>query len=425
MKAIDIAVKELVSGFRSAFSIIFMFVIPVLVTGIFYVMFGGSGESGFEVPVTKVVVVNQDAGGAGFDAIAATLPHGDELNSFGDLLIHTLEDAGLEQVIDLSSETDEAEARRMVDTQQAGVAIIIPANFTDAYSDMNRLAEISLYADPTLTIGPAIVKSVLGQLVDSLSGNRITVQLALAGSSQISPDLIPAVLQRYQEAMPQEGGSSSMVIVRSPSGTEDAAGSKSLITIFMGGMMIMFSFYTGTATAESILRDEENHTLPRLFTTPTPSTTILTGKFLAVFLMVFVQVTVLLIFARLVFKIDWGSPAAVALMAAGIILPASAFGIFVNSFLTNTKQGGLIFGGVLTFTGMLGLIRIFTAGSPVAATWSRTVSFFTPQGWAVEGMFHSLDSAPWSQFLTTGLVLLGWSIVFFTIGVLRFRRRYA
>lgn len=425
MKAIDIAIKELVSSFRSAFALIFMFVIPILVTGIFYVMFGGSGETGFDVPVTKVVVVNLDAGGAGFNVIAANLPDAEGLESMGDFLVQTLQSPDLEHLIELSTAADETDARQMVDGQQAGVAIIIPANFTDEYSNMEGVAEISLYADPTLTIGPAIVKSVLQQLTDSLSGGRVTLQLALSEPDPKSAALIPEIMYRYQDASSQEDRASSLVVVRAPSTAQENGGSKNLITLFMGGMMIMFSFYTGTATAESILRDEENHTLPRLFTTPTRSSTILTGKFLAVFLMVFVQVTILLIFARLVFKIDWGSPGAVALMAAGIIIPASAFGIFVNSFLSNTKQGGLIFGGVLTFTGMLGLIRIFTLDSPVAATWARTVSLFTPQGWAADGMFNALENAPWSQFLTTGVVLLAWSVAFFTIGVLRFRRRYA
>ena len=99
--------------------------------------------------------------------------------------------------------------------------------------------------------------------------------------------------------------------------------------------------------------------MPRLFTTPTRQSTILTGKLLSVFMTVSVQVVVLLIAARLIFGIQWGDPLKVALVALGIIFSASAFGIFVNSFLKTTKQGGVIFGGVLTVTGMIGMISIF------------------------------------------------------------------
>ncbi len=33
--------------------------------------------------------------------------------------------------------------------------------------------------------------------------------------------------------------------------------------------MIFYAFFTGTSTAQSILKEEEERTLPRLFTTPT------------------------------------------------------------------------------------------------------------------------------------------------------------
>ena len=76
--------------------------------------------------------------------------------------------------------------------------------------------------------------------------------------------------------------------------------------------MIFYAFYTGVATAESILQEEEERTLPRLFSTPTPQATILGGKFLAVLFTVLVQVIVLLLVARLIFGIHWGEPVAVA-----------------------------------------------------------------------------------------------------------------
>ena len=110
--------------------------------------------------------------------------------------------------------------------------------------------------------------------------------------------------------------------------------------------------------------------------------------------------------------------------AAGIILSASSFGIFVNSFLKNTKQGGVIFGGVLTVTGMVGMISIFAMGSPTAAELGDTVSLFVPQGWAIHGLMLSMNSEPLGAILSNALILLAWSIAFFVIGVWRFNRRY-
>ena len=67
MKALDIALKDVLRSFRSAFAIVFMFVVPMLVTGLFYLMFGNvAGDNGFNLPRTKLVVANMDAGGPRF-----------------------------------------------------------------------------------------------------------------------------------------------------------------------------------------------------------------------------------------------------------------------------------------------------------------------------------------------------------------------
>ncbi|HOD05914.1 MAG TPA: hypothetical protein PKH92_12795, partial [Anaerolineaceae bacterium] len=64
MKSLAIAFKDLTHSFRSTFAIIFMFGVPLMVTGLFYLMFGSlsADKSGFNLPLTKVVIVNLDAG---------------------------------------------------------------------------------------------------------------------------------------------------------------------------------------------------------------------------------------------------------------------------------------------------------------------------------------------------------------------------
>jgi hypothetical protein len=80
---------------------------------------------------------------------------------------------------------------------------------------------------------------------------------------------------------------------------------------------------------------------------------------------------------------------------------------------------------VLTVTGMVGMISIFAMGSPGAARLGDTVSLLVPQGWAIRGLMQSMHGEPVSAVMVTALVLLVWSAAFFSIGVLRFNRRYA
>jgi len=320
-----------------------------------------------------------------------------------------------------------------VDSQQAQVALIIPTDFSEQFMDIeDGKAVIEFYQDPTLTIGPAIMKSILNRFMDSMSGVNIAVNVFTDEADEADLAMTGLVVQQYLDdsLALSDDPEAELLDVRVPAGVQESTEEESqnlLLSIvgpIMGGMMIFYAFFTGTSTAQSILKEEEERTLPRLFTTPTSQATILTGKLLSVFMTVCVQVTVLLIVARLIFGIQWGDFPSVALTALGIIFSASSFGIFVNSFLKTTKQAGVIFGGVLTVTGMLGMISIFAMNSPSAAVLGDTVSLLVPQGWAERGLMQSMNGEPVSTVLMTALAMLAWSAAFFVIGVLRFNRRY-
>ena len=85
----------------------------------------------------------------------------------------------------------------------------------------------------------------------------------------------------------------------------------------------------------------------------------------------------------------------------------------------------MVFGGVLTMTGMLGMIRIFAIGSPSAQRFGDTVSLLVPQGWAVRGLLQAMNGDPLADVGLSTLAMLVWSVAFFIIGVWRFNKRYA
>lgn len=433
MKVIDIALKDMRRGFRSAMGVVFMFGVPLMVTGMFYFMFGNIARQGeISIPRTKVIIANLDEGGPKFQVGTRNIPGGLHADTMGELVVGILQSEEMADLLQVALVADAAAARSAVDSQQAQVAIIIPADFSRQFADVYQQASIEFYQDPTLTIGPGIVRSILDQFMDGMSGVKIAVNVALNQTEALDYPLVGQVVQQYLETslVEAEDLSAELLEVHAPDSTPVDAAAESrnalvgIITPIMGGMMIFYAFYTGTATAETILREEEEHTLPRLFTTPTPQAVILSGKFLAVFMTVFVQILVLLIAARLLFQIQWGSLPLVALITVGIVFVASTFGIFINSFLKTTRQGGIVFGGVLTMTGMIGMIGIFARGSPNAAKLADSVSLFVPQGWAVRGILQTIGNQPLSEVLFTTLVMLAWSAVFFAIGVWRFNHRY-
>ncbi len=434
MKAFDIAFKDMTRSFRSAFAIVFMFVIPLLVTGMFYFMFGNTAQNGgFNLPKTKVVLANLDKGGPKFQVNPKNIPGGKKADTMGELVVNILQSDEVADLVQISFAQSAEAARASVDNQTYQVAIIIPPDFSHQFADVDGKAVIEFYQDPTLTIGPAIMRAIMNRFMDGMAGVKIAVNVFRDDADDAHYALVGQVVQQYLEvslAQSDDVEGELLDVHAPPSASKNKEEESknlllSIISPIMGGMMIFYAFFTGASTAQSILKEEEERTLPRLFTTPTSQATILTGKFLSVFMTVSVQVIVLLLAAHLIFGIQWGDPLPVSLIASGIIVSASSFGIFVNSLLKNTRQSGVVFGGVLTVTGMLGMISIFAQGSPSAAVMRDTVALLVPQGWAVRGLLEAMESQPITSVLITTLVLFLWGVVFFSAGVWRFNRRYA
>jgi ABC-2 type transport system permease protein len=442
VKLLDITLKDMLQSARSLVGLVFMFAMPILLTGLFFIMFGGSAsEEGFDLPNVTVLLVNQDEGqfpaGAEsyFSESGLEVPGGGAADlagasSMGDVLSRLLLGEPFRDFMDVSQAQEAAAARLAVDNQEAGVAIIIPANFTAALSGMEEETTIELYQDPTLTIGPAIVAGVLSQIVDTFAaatiGSGVTIEQLAESGVAVDTALIQEIVGQFTSQGPTAAGNQAALIeLRAPAGEE---GSTDLLTeivsLIMGGMMVFFAFFTGAATMGTILTEEETGTLGRLFTTPTAIRTIIGGKSAGSLLTVVVQVSVLMTFGALVFSIYWGETLTAILAAAGLVLVAGATGLFLNSLLKDTRQAGIIYGGVLTLTGMLGLIPVFTAGAPNQSETVRTISLLVPQGWAMRGLTIAMDGGSVADLLPTLLVVLLWTAAFAFIGLRRFKRRF-
>ncbi len=437
-KSIDIALKDMTQSFRSLFAIMFMFVIPILMTGMFSLMFGGSGddEEGFVLPRTKVILVNLDEGRLpGIPVQSTSNPSSDGYSSIGEMLSMALSSDGLEDIMDLTLTSSAKAAKTAVDNQEAGVAIILPKNLTESFMSTEGSIAVEVYQDPTLTIGPQIVKGIINQLLDNFSASKITLAVTLEQMENhgqlLDETQIQAVVTQYlgtiqPENQTQESGNVNPFLdIRAPV-TEEKKSSQSIsiIAMMMAGMSIFYIFLTGASGTQTILKEEEEGTLLRLFTTPTPTATILRGKFLSVTMTILVQISVLLLFGNLVFKIQWGDLLSVALLSTAITLASSAFGIFLVSFMKSTRQAGIMIGGLVTIMGMAGMMPIFTLGMPNPPAFISAVSHLVPQGWAVEGLQITMTGGGLPEIWLNILVLIAWAIGLFGIGVFRVQNRY-
>jgi ABC-2 type transport system permease protein len=415
MKTIDIALKDLLRSFRSLFAIGMMVLAPLMLTGLIYLAFSGlgSGDAAAQLPDIQVAVVN-------LDQEQPNLPH------LGAMVVEFLQDERMPDWLVVSELDNEAAARDAVERQQIGVAVIVPADFTATLLEEGASSAIQVLHDPTLTVGPGIVNSLLQQFVDGVSGASIALEV-VNSQARLAPQEQAAVAQEYMAwftTLQQElnHGDQPVFTVQAPTGIEQsgdvtASPMQNMIGLIMAGQMIFFSFYTGAYTTTSLLEEKENGTLARLFSTPTPRATVLAGKFLAVFFTVIIQGLVLVAVSGLAFDIHWGNPLTAGLVLTGQVVAAAGLGIFLISLIRSSKQAGPVLGGGLTVLGMLG--GLFTVAIPMPTAF-KTVNLFTPHGWAIRGWQLSINGAAPAEVLLPLAVLLGVGAVLFVLGVRNF-----
>jgi ABC-2 type transport system permease protein len=422
MKVLDIALKDLLRSLRSMFAVGMMVVAPLMITGLIYAAFGGIGQGQADLPAVRVGLVNQDT------------PSPDVPVNLGQTMHDMFTDESVKRWLTAADYPDEAAARTAVDRQEIGVAVIIPAGFTASFLADGDAVPIVIVQDPTLSIGPLVVRNMITALLDGVVGGSIALTTIVdrQQDNSIAPDPaeFTSLIQQYQtwytdfqRAMFHRPDEAALRMVRPAESSEAIDPMGQMLGLIMAGQMIFFAFYTGAYSMMSILREQEEGTLARLFTTPTNRTLILAGKFLAVFLTVIVQGLVLMSAARLAFGVKWGQPGSVALVAVGQVIAASGLGVLLIAFVKTTQQGGPVLGGGLTALGMLG--GLFTVGIQNLPTALNTVAMFTPHGWVLRGWRLAMAGQPPTLLLFPCAVTVGMGIVMFALGAALFRRRFA
>ncbi len=423
MKILDIVFKDLVRSSRSYFLIGMALVAPMLVTALIYFALGsmtGGDVSAFSM---RVGVVNLD-----------TLPADAHLEtSLGQNIRDMFFDESVQSWITASDYADEAATRVALDTQEIGVAVIVPPSFTADYLAGNYQTPVTILQDPTLNIAPGVVRDMVISLLDGMAGGEIAYRVVDAqvrsNGGVLEPASIAGLVQQYgnwyiefQRALFHTPEKAALVVTPLGTGDENTSSITRIMGMVLAGQLIFFSFFTGAYAMMSILQESEEGTLARVFTTPTRRAAILMGKFTAVFLTVLLQGLVLLIAGHLIFGVHWGNPGSITLALLGQMVASVGLAVMLVSFIKTSQQAGPIFGGALTGLGMIS--GLFTTNIAMPDAFNA-IGNFTPQGWVLKAWERSLAGQPASELILPFVVLVIMGIVMFTVGALVFRKRFA
>lgn len=392
--------KDTILRFESRSEILFFLVLPI----IFTVILGGG------LPA---------AGGTGDNRIL--IPVTDEDNS--PQSVEFLAAMANSETFRPELKTRE-EAETLLKDDDAGAVLIIPAGFGAGLTADGVLAgsgsELRLRTLPGNNVGLAAQQEVQ-RVVADMAGPLLIARNATAGIEAVRPFAEEAArraffTQTLAEATTTAADTPARVnfIVAGQSNTYDQRAQAS------AGQLITWVFIPLLGASGLFAYERLMGTLRRLMTTPTRKSGFLLGAISGQFLTALVQMTILVAFGILVMKVSWGQqPVALAVILVTFGLAGVALGTMLGTFVKTDSQAS-------NLSIMIGMSMALLGGCwwPMELfppTLQQIVKVL-PTTWAMSAMTDiTMRGQGLVAILPEAGVLLGFAVVFFIIGLWRFR----
>jgi ABC-2 type transport system permease protein len=394
-KILAIAWKDAIVRFSSPSELLFFIVLPLVFT---FLLAGGT-PSGDEDPRIGLVVVDE-----------AQTP-------ISQQILRELENSTAVRPDLLARQ----EAQNLFDERRADVVLIIPAGM-DIESLQNGSAEVELLQQPN-NMNATVAQQAVRTAIRRVSSASSAAQNAVRQRESIQPFASEAEKQAYFESslataqtIQQEAPERVTVIAGN---TEDQVDYDPRANT-SAGQLITWVFIPLFGISALFAYERQQGTLRRLLTTPASKATFLLGTIAGQVAMALVQMLLLVGFGILVMKLSWGrEPLALFVILLTSALAAAAFGTTMGTFIkTEGQAGGLsvMFGMVFALMGGCWYpLELF----PPAIQEAVKV---LPTRWAMQGMLDLvLRGGGLQEVLPEAIVLLGFAILFFSLGVWRFR----
>ncbi len=419
--SLRMARKDLKILFKERGQLAVIFLLPLLLSlgycGMYASAIGSAKPGGEPELAIKAYLVNEDQG------------------PYGTQVVEVLRSI---QMLRLTRSRTADAADEKVAEGEAAAAIIIPADFS-ARLNANQPVRVQLVKDPTNQVEAQTVARILTNALGELSAMAeieygIRAVFAKTGALEgANPEEARATQAQIMGAIwtgVQELRQKPAIAVE----REDLAGESTAVPImgtvsalYMSMFATMFAFFLVGFMAESILGEKEAGSFRRLLAAPIHRGTVIAGKMLAFIGVVFLQMLLLLGVGNALFDLPVGnSPLALVALTLALALASTGMGMAVGSVARTRKQAGNI-GMVLGFvlflaSGITGTGMYLS--NPAFQTEGLTyyLALLTPNAHAFDGyiklMLHSGDIV---DILPNMLALVGFGVVFFLIGVWRFK----
>lgn len=400
MRILDLAVKDLSQMLRDKRSLLFLVAMPIVFTFFMGFAYRGASDENVDHRIPLAVIDPEP------DAI---------LNK---MLVGRL-DLSEEIRIESMSESDAMDAFHKGDV--AGV-FVFPQGFSEqASAGREGDAQLKLIADSTSAQGQSLYQLLrvpISQLMSAVEISRETTDIVGA------PDPSAEQSAAFELAWGKWDVSSRLPLVKVEMAVaneeEDWTGGNPY-NQSSPGILVQFAIFGLVTSAQILVQERKNRTLQRLITTAMRPWEIVAGHMLAMFLIVFLQTVMLVLFGQWVLKVDYlREPLAVLLVGIALGLWVAAMGLLIGVIAKEEQQ-------VILYS----MIAMFLL-SALGGTWFplesssgafATVGRLMPSSWAMTGLqnilIRGLGLA--SVWMAAG-ILFAYALGFFVLAVWRFRR---
>jgi ABC-2 type transport system permease protein len=394
MRILDIAQNDLRQLMRDRNTFLFLLIMPVIFTVMFGYAFGAFSGGGAD----------------------ARLPVGyldqDQSRISGQL--HDLLAASRVIRLDQDQARSAAELEQLVSEKKLAAAIIVTAGYGRA-SLAGKHARLTLLADTATTAATTAQADILA------AANRLDSAVTMALSmEQIAGVSLPFnyALKKSLAAWEQPPIAITATTSAALQNARDDKQSTALANT-APGMMLQFAIAGLLTAAQIIVVERKSRALQRLLTTATRRIHILLGHYLAIFILIFGQFLLLILFESLVLKVGYlRVPGATLLVAVSAALCIAGLGLLIG-ILAHSEEQAIIFSLVPMFV-LAGLGGAWVSLEVTGAVF-QAIGHLSPVAWAMDGFKNvivrglGIDSV-----LLPAAALVGYAALFFGLATWRF-----
>lgn len=396
-KVISIALKDMKLRFGSKAELLFFLILPLVFTLILSgVLF--SDEAG------KIVMVMVD----------------EDNSELSRKMVNLLQSSETVAPSLLAGEN----AQETFDKREAAAILIIPSGM-EASLKAGQAVALDFTLDPSNLNGLAAQQEVQ-KAIDQISRGLVVASISTREAEQIQPFTEAAQRQTYYDqsltAAQQEFDSApTRIVITQPENTaeiETQLGNQAAQA--SAGQLIIWVFIPLLGTSQLMADERVQGTLRRLVTTPTRKSTFLIGMITGQFSYGLIQMLMLVLIGSVLLKVPWGqNPLALLVLLVSFGLASVAMGTMMGTFTRTPSQANGLSIALGMVMGLLGGCMFPLELFPPAVANAVKI---LPTTWAMMGMTQlTIYNGGLIQILPYAAVLFGFSMVFFVVGVWRFR----